>query len=66
MVENIQNIQKKPYYQESLPNHAKALFGAFTRNLAYFHNKDGSGYNLLTEFILKIDSINPHTAARMA
>ncbi len=66
VVENIQNIQKKPYYQESLPNHAKALFGAFTRNLAYFHNKDGSGYNLLTEFILKIDSINPHTAARMA
>ena len=28
--------------------------------------KDGSGYSLLTDFILHIDSINPHTAARMS
>lgn len=65
MVENIKNVQESSFYQEKLPNHAKALFGTFSRNLEFFHKKDGSGYELLTEFILAIDSINPHTAARM-
>jgi aminopeptidase N len=63
---NVRNAQNEVFYQKNLPNHAKALFGAFTRNLEYFHKKDGSGYALLTEFILDIDPINPHTAARMA
>jgi aminopeptidase N len=63
---NVRKAQNEGFYQKNLPNHAKALFGAFTRNLEYFHKKDGSGYELLTEFILDIDPINPHTAARMA
>lgn len=66
VVKNIQKIRTQTYYQDALPNHAKALFGGFTRNLSYFHKKDGSGYNLLTDFILEIDDVNPHTAARMA
>lgn len=63
---SVQNAQNESFYQKILPNHAKALFGAFTKNLEFFHKKDGSGYALLTEFILDIDPINPHTAARMA
>ncbi len=66
VVENIRKVQKESLYQENLPNHAKALFGTFSRNLEFFHKKDGSGYELLTDFILDIDTINPHTAARMA
>ncbi len=65
VIENIKKVQVSSFYQEKLPNHAKALFGTFSRNLEFFHKKDGSGYELLTEFILGIDSINPHTAARM-
>ena len=63
---NVRQTQNEVFYQKNLPNHAKALFGAFTKNLEYFHKKDGSGYALLTDFILDIDPINPHTAARMA
>jgi aminopeptidase N len=66
VIENIRKVQKESLYQENLPNHAKALFGTFSRNLEFFHKKDGSGYELLTDFILDIDTINPHTAARMA
>ncbi len=66
VVVNVRHTQNEVFYQKNLPNHAKALFGAFTRNLEYFHKKDGSGYTLLTDFILDIDAINPHTAARMA
>ena len=65
VVENIKNVQVSSFYQEKLPNHAKALFGTFSRNLEFFHKKDGSGYELLSDFILTIDAINPHTAARM-
>ena len=63
---HVRQAQDEAFYQKNLPNHAKALFGAFTRNLEFFHKKDGSGYTLLTQFILDIDTINPHTAARMA
>ncbi len=63
---HVRQAQDEAFYQKNLPNHAKALFGAFTRNLEFFHKKDGSGYTLLTQFILDIDAINPHTAARMA
>ena len=66
VVENIKKVQVSSFYQAKLPNHAKALFGTFSRNLEFFHKKDGSGYELLSEFILGIDTINPHTAARMA
>jgi aminopeptidase N len=63
---HVRQAQDEAFYQKNLPNHAKALFGAFTRNLEFFHKKDGSGYDVLTQFILDIDAINPHTAARMA
>ena len=63
---HVRQAQHEAFYQKNLPNHAKALFGAFTRNLEFFHKKDGTGYALLTDFILDIDPINPHTAARMA
>ncbi len=65
-IERMKIAQQESFYDKLLPNHAKSLFGSFSRNLEFFHKKDGSGYNLLTDFILDIDSINPHTAARMS
>ena len=65
-VERIIQTQQESFYQKILPNHAKSLFGSFSRNLESFHKKDGSGYCLLTDFILEIDHINHHTAARMS
>lgn len=66
VIQNVYLAEKEDFYKKELPNHAKALFGTFTRNLEYFHKKDGSGYSLITDFIIEIDSINPHTAARMS
>ena len=66
VVRNIRSTAQKSFYKKELPNHAKSLFGAFTRNLEYFHKKDGSGYALISDFIIDIDSVNPHTAARMS
>lgn len=66
VVERVKKTQKEPFYDAILPNHAKSLFGSFARNLEFFHKKDGSWYELITNFILEIDSINPHTSARMS
>ncbi len=46
------------------PNRFRALFGALTGNTAGFHNPDGSGYRLLADWIIKLDAVNPQTAAR--
>ena len=48
------------------PNRVYALIGGFCGANPYcFHAKDGSGYDLLAEFILKIDPENPQAAAHL-
>jgi len=49
------------------PNKFRALIGAFaTANPSRFHAADGSGYAFFTDWLLKLDPVNPQTAARMA
>ena len=47
------------------PNRVRSLLGAFTQNQVRFHQADGAGYQLLTDFVLKIESGNPQLAARL-
>jgi aminopeptidase N len=48
------------------PNRVRSLIGAFTNaNLTCFHALDGSGYELLTNIVLELDTINPQIAARL-
>ncbi|MCK4503039.1 MAG: aminopeptidase N C-terminal domain-containing protein, partial [Desulfuromonadales bacterium] len=48
------------------PNRVRALLGAFSQNMAVFHQADGSGYRLLVEKIIELDKRNPQIAARLA
>ncbi len=48
------------------PNRISALIGVFAANGMGFHAKDGSGYRFIADMILKIDPINPHSAAGLA
>ncbi|MEP3345624.1 MAG: aminopeptidase N [Litoreibacter sp.] len=48
------------------PNRFRAVFGALAGNTAGFHSPDGSGYALLADWLIKLDAINPQTAARMS
>ena len=49
------------------PNKVRALIGAFSQNNPRnFHAIDGSGYEFLTEMLIKMDKINPQIAARLA
>lgn len=48
------------------PNRVRALIGSFAfYNAKGFHAADGSGYRYLTNYLLKLDSINAQVAARI-
>ena len=48
------------------PNRFRAVFGALSGNHAGFHNASGAGYALLADWLIKLDPLNPQTAARMS
>ena len=48
------------------PNRFRAVIGALSGNHAGFHHASGAGYTLLTDWLIKLDPINPQTAARMS
>ena len=43
----------------------RAVFGALAGNAAGFHHPSGQGYDLLTDWLIKLDALNPQTTARM-
>ena len=47
------------------PNRFRAVMGAFAGNAAGFHAKNGSGYALLADWLIKLDDVNPQMTARM-
>ncbi len=48
------------------PNRFRSLIGAFaSANPVYFHAADGSGYDLVSDYIILLDSTNPQVAARL-
>ena len=47
------------------PNRFRATLGALAMHHAGFHAKDGSGYTLLADWLIKLDPVNPQTTARM-
>ncbi len=47
------------------PNRVRSLLQAFTMNQSRFHRSDGVGYELLADFVIKIDPNNPQLASRL-
>ncbi|MEO1107685.1 MAG: aminopeptidase N [Pseudomonadota bacterium] len=47
------------------PNRFRAVMGGLAMNHAGFHQLDGAGYQLLTDWLIKLDPVNPQTTARM-
>jgi aminopeptidase N len=47
------------------PNRFRAVLGAMAASHAGFHRKDGAGYRLLVDWLIRLDDLNPQTTARM-
>ena len=55
-----------PQFTMSNPNRVRSVIGSFAfYNSEMFHALDGSGYKFVTDYLLKLDTLNPQVAARI-
>ncbi len=62
----VRKLMSHKCFDISNPNRVRALVGTMAlQNPIALHKIDGTGYLLLSDVVLKLDSINPHVAARI-
>ncbi|MCC6007303.1 MAG: aminopeptidase N, partial [Rhodobacteraceae bacterium] len=59
-------LAQHPDFDWRNPNRFRALMGALAANHAGFHASHGAGYRLLADWLIRLDPVNPQTAARMS
>ena len=59
-------LTEDPDFDWKNPNRFRSVIGALTAHHAGFHHATGEGYRLLADCLLKLDPMNPQTAARMS
>ncbi|KAL8271420.1 hypothetical protein Esti_004621 [Eimeria stiedai] len=65
-VERIEALQEDPEFSFTNPNRLRSLLSQFARSSHHFHRKDGKGYALIADAVLKVDKFNTSVAARLA
>ncbi|MBZ4022817.1 aminopeptidase N [Rhodobacter sp. TJ_12] len=65
-VEVVTAIAESGAFEWKNPNRFRSLLGGFAANHAGFHRADGAGYALYADWLIKLDPLNPQTAARMS
>jgi aminopeptidase N len=64
---NIQTLTEHAKFTLTNPNRVYAVLGGFTGgNLTAFHAPDGTGYEIIADFVIRLNGINPQVAARAA
>ena len=63
-LEHVQALANHPDFTLNNPNRVRSLYMAFAANPHAFHAASGEGYRMIADLILKLDPINPQTAAR--
>jgi aminopeptidase N len=58
-------LSTHPDFTVENPNRLRALVGGFAANQRAFHSGDGEGYRFLADVILRVDKLNPQSAARL-
>ena len=58
-------LTEHPDFNMKNPNRFRATLGALAGHHAGFHRKDGAGYDLLADWLIRLDPVNPQTTARM-
>jgi len=54
-----------PDFDWKNPNRFRALFGSLGANHAGFHDPSGATYDLVADWLIRLDPVNPQTTARM-
>ncbi len=64
-LQRVEMLKNHPDFDAKTPNRWRSLVQAFANNQSVFHDRSGKGYAFLTEQVLKVDTFNPMTAARL-
>jgi aminopeptidase N len=59
-------LTEHPDFDWKNPNRFRAVIGALSANAAGFHDPSGASYRLLADWLIRLDPVNPQTAARMS
>ncbi|UYV36104.1 aminopeptidase N [Rhodobacteraceae bacterium D3-12] len=59
-------LTNHPDFTMKNPNRFRATLGALAMSPAGFHHASGAGYELLADWLIKLDALNPQTTARMS
>lgn len=66
-VARLKSLLSHPDFKLTNPNRVRSVLASFAINNAVsFNNPDGSGYEAITDELIKLDKINPMVAARVA
>lgn len=64
VIDQVRELERHPDFTLRNPNRVRSLFMAFTGTPQGFHAPSGEGYRMIADLILRLDPINPQTAAR--
>jgi aminopeptidase N len=59
-------LTARPDFDWKNPNRFRSVIGALSANHAGFHHRSGAGYRLVADWLIRLDPLNPQTAARMS
>ncbi|WP_299358975.1 aminopeptidase N [uncultured Paracoccus sp.] len=59
-------LAERPDFDWKNPNRFRSLVGGLAANHAAFHAPDGSGYDFVADWLIRLDPVNPQTTARMS
>ena len=62
----VRRLAEEPEFPWRNPNRFRSLIAAFAANHVRFHAADASGYRFLADWLIRLDPLNPQTAARVA
>ena len=65
-VDVTRSLTEHPDFEWKNPNRFRAVIGALGANPAGFHTKSGAGYSLVADWLIRLDGVNPQSAARMS
>jgi aminopeptidase N len=64
-VDRVKTLMEHPAFSWAVPNRVYALIGAFGANATQFHRRDGFGYDLVADAVIRLDGTNPQVASRI-
>jgi aminopeptidase N len=62
----VARLTARPDFDMKNPNRFRAVLGALSAHHAGFHHASGAGYATLADWLIRLDPVNPQTAARMS